>query len=66
MSVEALDQRGEPIPGFTSADCRPIQSDSLGAEVHWKRHANLDALKRQPIRLRFHLENARLFSYRIA
>ena len=65
VSVEALDQRGEPIPGFARADCRPTRSDSLDAEVHWKRHANLDPLKRQPIRLRFHLENARLFSYRI-
>ncbi len=63
--VELLDRAGKPVPGFTRADCQPMQADRVDQPIVWKNDPTLEKLKGQPIRLRFHLENARLYSYRI-
>ena len=36
LRVELRDAAGEPIDGFTFADCRPIEGDFTDAAVHWK------------------------------
>ena len=66
LLAEVLSAQGEALAGFSFADCRPLQADRLDQTVTWTDHATLDALKDQTIRLRFRLENARLYSYRIA
>lgn len=60
VKVEILDEGGQPMPGFSAADCRPITTDSLAAPVAWKRSLRL--LAATPIRLRFSLRTARLFA----
>ncbi len=60
--VELLDESGKIVPGFSKEDCRPIQTDSCGAVVFWKR--SLSDMVDAPVSLRFHLYNARLYSYR--
>lgn len=62
--VEVLDSAGKPIPGLTRADCQVMQSDRVDHPIVWT-NDGLARLKGRPIRLRFHLENARLYSYRI-
>jgi len=66
LHVEALTESGEPISGFSFDDCRPIAADGLNESVTWMNHTTLKTLKGQPIRLRFRLENARIYSFRIA
>ncbi|MBM83356.1 MAG: hypothetical protein CMJ78_22570 [Planctomycetaceae bacterium] len=65
LRAAVLDDNGKPIPGYIDKECQVIQQDGIQLSVRWQDHVNLKALTGRPIRLRFHLENARLFSYRI-
>jgi hypothetical protein len=65
VAVEVLDDRRNPVPGFTAESCEHVQADGLALPVRWKA-AQLAALRGKPVRLRFHLFNARLYSYTIA
>ena len=61
--VELQDAGGKPLPGFTLADCVPLVGDHIEQAVSWK-GASLAALAGQPVRLRFQLQDADLFSLR--
>lgn len=63
VAVEVLDEQGKTLPGFSKADCLPIKSDSTRHTVKWKRQDRLPTDR--PLRLRFHLKNAKLYSYRV-
>ena len=65
LFAEVLDEAGKSIPGFTRADCQPLQADRTDHPMTWKERTSLAALNDRPIRLRFHLENVRLYSYRV-
>ena len=78
IAVEVLDAGGEPVEGCSISDAIPLMADSLCCEVTWKgerklttecgdgdERAHYKAALRQPQRLRFHINNARLFSFRI-
>ena len=64
LAVEALSAAGEPLPGYARQDCQAIRTDSVRQTVRWRRlTSNLPA--GQPLRLRFHLQDAKLYSFRI-
>jgi hypothetical protein len=64
VRVEVLDQNGEPIRGYSQDDAQPIHRvDSLDAKVGWKDDRTLEALSGRPVRLRFHLQGAKLYSF---
>ena len=63
--VEVLDGAGQPVPGFARDECQVMQADRVDHPITWKEPASLARLADRPIRLRFYLENVRLFSYRI-
>lgn len=63
VRVQVSDEKGTPIPGFRFADCRPITSDSLAAQVEWQRP--LAELRDKPVRLEFSLKNASLFAFEV-
>ena len=65
LRVAVLDDQGKPVAGYTDQECLPIQQDGVQIPVRWRDHASLKTLSGRPVRIRFHLENARLFSYRI-
>ena len=62
ITVEALDAAGKPLEGFGLASSRPLTSDNVRHALSWKGHKDLHQLQGKPIRLRFHLKNARMFS----
>ncbi|MFN0172981.1 MAG: hypothetical protein ACKV22_41920 [Bryobacteraceae bacterium] len=64
IAIEALDESQEPIPGFSEKDCAPLHGDHVEQPVRWE-GADLRSLVGRPIRLRFHLSNARLYSYSV-
>ena len=64
IRVELQDEAGRPFPGFALADCGPIYGDEIARVVKWKPGADLGALAGQPVRLRFAMEDADLFSLR--
>lgn len=51
------------IPGYTLEDCEPIWGDQIARIVKWKGGA-IDSLAGKPIRLRFEMSDADLFSIR--
>jgi hypothetical protein len=63
LRVELLDAQGRPIPGHTARDCQAMIGDSTHATVHWYGRSDLSALP-QPLRLRFLLRDAQVFSIR--
>jgi hypothetical protein len=65
-TVEALDEKRQPLPGFTGDGCLPISADGVEQPIRWKESKSLAQLKDRPIFLRFHLKNVQLYAYRIS
>ncbi|GDY10075.1 hypothetical protein LBMAG52_35610 [Planctomycetia bacterium] len=63
IRVEIQDATGQPIPGFTLADCHELFGDTLARTVTWKHGQDVSRLAGQPIRLRFALRDADLFAF---
>jgi len=62
--VEIQSPDGRPLDGFALDDCIEIIGDSLEFPVQWR--GNIADLAGQPVRLRFVLRDADLYSYRFA
>ncbi|MSR60391.1 MAG: hypothetical protein EXS05_22585 [Planctomycetaceae bacterium] len=62
LTVEAFDAEGIVIEGFGAADCTPITTDSVRHVVKWKDNPDCHLLQGRPIKLRFHLKNAKLYA----
>lgn len=60
--VEALDGEGNTIDGFGRETSIALTTDNVRHMLAWKGHDDLHQLQGQPIRLRFHLQRARVFS----
>jgi hypothetical protein len=63
LRVEVLDRRGRAVDGFTADACIPVSSDTTRAAVRWRDRADLGRVRGEPVRLRFHLRRASLFSF---
>jgi hypothetical protein len=63
IAVEILDADGKPIQGFTLDACQPLSGDEIEQRVVWK-GGGPGMLAGQPVRLRFALKNADLYSIR--
>ena len=63
LTVEALDAEGKVIEGFGVSDCTPITTDSVRHVVKWKNDSDCHLLQGRPIKLRFHLKNAKLYAF---
>ena len=61
--VELQDADGKALPGFTLADCTPITADAIEHIVEWK-GGDLAAHAGKPVRLRFIMTDADLYSIR--
>jgi hypothetical protein len=64
IQVEIQNENGHPIPGFTLNDSQVVFGDSLGRVVTWKNGHDVSALEGKPVRLRFVIKDADLFSLR--
>lgn len=62
LRVEIQDAHGAPLPGFALADCTPMVGDTIDQAVRWKKDPDLGKWAGQPIRLRFLMQEADLFS----
>ena len=69
VRVEIQDLSGTPLEGYTLADSIPIYGDEIARIVSWVNGPNVHHLatgKYRPVRLRFVLKDADLFSFRFA
>jgi hypothetical protein len=62
LRVEIQDADGKPLPKFSFADCQPMTGDDVAHIVKWKAGSSVGALAGKPVRLRFVMEDADLFS----
>lgn len=62
VGIEEVD--GSPIPGYTLAECDVIWGDSIEYPVTWNQSPDVHSLQGRPVRLRFSLRDADLFSFR--
>ncbi len=63
VRAEVLDDSGRAISGFSMKDCLPMTEDSTRSQIRWKGGRDLTALAGKPVRLRFHVRNASLYSF---
>jgi hypothetical protein len=64
IRIEIQDAAGKPISGFTLGECPEIIGDQIERVVTWKAGADVRKLAKQPIRLRFVMKDADLYSLR--
>ena len=64
VRVELQNADGSAIEGYTLADCKPLRGDEIRHAVSWKSGAAVGSLAGEPVRIRFELKNADVFSYR--
>ena len=62
IQVEIQDASGRPVPGFTLAEAEPQFGDSIERVVTWKNGGDVSSLAGKPVRLRFVLNDADLYS----
>lgn len=63
VEVAVIGPDGTAIQPFTIANCRSIRADATRMKVSWKGAHDLAAFRGRPIRFRFHIRDARLFSF---
>jgi len=63
IRVEMQDPEGTPIPGFEEISCDEIYGDEIIRIVSWKKIPDVSALSGKPVRLRFILKDADLYSF---
>jgi len=64
IRVELRDSYDKPIPGFALNDAPEIYGDELERVVTWKAGSDVSKLSGQPVRLRFVMKDADLYSIR--
>ncbi len=62
LRVEIQNADGRPIKGFTLADCPPQFGDSLKHTINWNSGTSVGQIAGQPVRLRFVMQDADLYS----
>ena len=62
VQVEIQDADGKPIPGFALDDCPVIYGDEIERMVKWNAGSDISSLAGKPVRLRFELTDADLYS----
>jgi hypothetical protein len=64
IRVEMQDASGRALPGFAAADSQEIIGDHISRVVSWKFGSRVVALAGKPVRLRFVMKDADLYSIR--
>ena len=62
LKVEITDESGKALPGFSLEDSDEIIGDEIARTVSWKTQTDLSALAGRPVRLRFVMKDADLYS----
>jgi hypothetical protein len=64
VRVEIQDPEGKPIPGFALDEFPEIYGDSIERTVRWSAGRHAGAVAGRPVRLRFELKDADLYSFK--
>ena len=64
IRIEIQNAEGEPVQGFELSDCGEIAGDQISRIVEWKDRCDVSGLAGKPVRLRFVVRDADLYSIR--
>ena len=64
VRVEIQDADGKPLPGFSLDDAGELIGNEIARSYFWKASDDVSSLSGKPVRLRFVLRDADLFSFR--
>lgn len=66
VQVELLNAAGQPLPGFSGNAAKMYRGyDRLRLQPRWHGQANLSSLRGKVVKLRFTLQNARLYAFQV-
>ena len=65
VAIAVLDEHGIQHDGFSRADCALFDGDSVEQRVTWRTKTSLDDLRGHPVRIKFYLRNAELYSFTV-
>ena len=63
VQVEIQDESGRPLEGYKAADADEINGNYLKVAASWNGRSDVSSLAGQPVRLRFLMRDARLYSF---
>ena len=63
MIVEFLDENDKPISGFSKEDATPVNGNSVRIPIRWGDRAEVSTLAGEPVRLRFHMRDCKLYAF---
>jgi hypothetical protein len=63
VRIEIQEPDGTPIPGYTLDEANVLIGNEIEKQVSWKGQADLSGLVQRPVRLRFVLQDADLYSF---
>ena len=61
--IEIQNHAGHPVPRYVLEDCNELFGDTVDRTVTWKNSSDVSTLANRPVRLRFKLNDADLYSY---
>jgi len=64
FNIGLTDAPKKPVRGFGIDDCDPIRTDSVRHIVTWKGDPDVGNLAGQVVRLRFEMQNAKLYAFK--
>ena len=64
IRIEILDDNEKAIDGYSLEDCDEFFGDTVNHIVTWKDSSDVSRLEGQPVRLRFVLHDADVYSFR--
>ena len=64
IKIELQQPNGEPIAGYRLEDAKEMRGDVIDQAVSWNGNTDVSALSGQPVRLRFVMRDADLYSIR--
>ncbi len=63
IQIEIQDAEGKPVKGFAMKDCPEFFGDTIDRTVTWKDNKDMSSLAGKPVRLRFEIKDADIFSF---
>ena len=64
VKVEVQDEAGQPLPGYSLADCDDVFGDAIERPATWKGSTDVGDLAGKPVRLRFVMRDADVWAMR--
>ena len=63
VKIAVMDVSGKELPGFGFEDCVPLRGDYMKYQVAWRSAKHIGELPKQPLRLKFRLEQATFYAF---